>query len=263
MVSASRTRSRHAAIAATLREQIVAGELAPGSALPSEATLSTRFKVSRGTVRQALATLRAEGLIVGGRGRAPVVRRPGIAQSFDELVSFSFWATQLGRTPSARTLELARRPAEAAEAEQLAIPAGTPVFQYKRLRLLDGEEMMVERTTWIEAIGRLLLDCDLDGGSVYGQLGARGVEFAEADQTIAAIGAGAEDAALLGIPRRSPLLEVRRRTLGTGGTPIEWSCDRYRGDAFQITIHNQHALARSGVALHAADHDGRRAGPGR
>jgi GntR family transcriptional regulator len=261
MLSRPQTESRHAAISATLRAQIVSGELAPGSALPSEAMLSARFKVSRGTVRQALAALRAEGLLVGGRGRAPVVRRPGLAQSFDQLVSFTSWAQQLGRTPSARTLELARRPADVEAAAQLGIPAGTPVFQYKRLRLLDGEAVMVERTTLIETVGRLLLDLDLDGGSVYGQLGARGVEFAEAHQTIAAISAGAEDAALLGIPRRSPILEVRRQALDPEGTPLEWSHDRYRADAFEITIHNQHALARSGVALRAAGHDGLRAAP--
>ena len=87
------------------------------------------------------------------------------------------------------------------------------MFQYKRLRLLDGEPVMIERTTMIEPVGRLLLDCDLDGGSVYAQLGERGVEFGEADQTIAAIAAGAEDAALLAIRRRAPLLEVRRRGL--------------------------------------------------
>jgi len=260
MLARTQTGSRHATIAATLREQISSGELVPGSALPSEAVLSGRFQVSRGTVRQALAALRAEGLVVGGRGRAPVVRRPGLAQSFDQLVSFTLWAQQLGRTPSARTLELARRPAAAEPAKQLGIPAGTPVFEYKRLRLLDGEPVMVERTTLIEPIGRLLLDCDLDGGSVYGQLGDRGVEFAEAQQTIAAIAAGGEDADLLGIPRRSPILEVRRRALDPGGTPLEWSYDRYRGDAFEITIHNQHALARSGVALRASGHDGVGAG---
>jgi GntR family transcriptional regulator len=247
-------RPRHAAIAETLREQIVSGELIAGSPLPSEARLSAQFNVSRGTIRQALAALRAEGLVVGGRGRVPVVRRPGLAQSFDQLVSFSLWAQQLGRTPSARTLELARRPADPEAAEQLGIAAGTPVFQYKRLRLLDGEVVMVERTTVIEEVGRLLLDCDLDVGSVYGQLGARGVEFAEAQQTIAAIGAGAEDAVLLGIPRRSPILEVRRRALDPEGMPLEWAHDRYRGDAFEITIHNQHALARSGVAMRTAAH---------
>lgn len=240
---------RHTAIAEVLREEIGTGEYPEGSPLPSEARLSDRFQVSRGTIRQAVGALRTEGLIVGGRGRAPVVRRPGLSQSFDQLVSFTAWARQLGRTPSARALELARRPADPESAEQLDLDPGTPVFQYRRLRMLDGEPVMIERTTMIESVGRLLLDCDLDAGSVYAQLGARGVVFSEAHQTIAAIAAGADDAALLGIARRAPLLEVRRRALDPEGRSIEWAHDRYRGDAFEITVHNQHTLPRSGVAL--------------
>ena len=243
---------RHAAIAQALREQIRSGELTPGAPLPSEARLTSTFAVSRGTVRQALAALRAEGLIAGGRGRVPVVRRAGLAQNFDQLVSFSLWARQLGRVPSARTLDLTKRPADAETAEQLAIEPGTPIFSYTRLRLLDGDPVLVERAAFLESVGRLLLDCDLDGGSVYEQLGARGIEFAEAHQTIAAIAGGGEDTSLLGVPRRTPLLEVRRRALGPDGTALEWSRDRYRGDAFEITIHNQHQLPRAGVALRSA-----------
>lgn len=249
-------RPRHAEIAQALREQIRSGQLAPGAPVPSEAQLTSRYGVSRGTVRQALSALRAEGLIAGGRGRVPVVRRAGLAQSFDQLVSFSLWARQLGRAPSARTLELTRRPCDAEAAEQLEIEPGTPVFSYTRLRLLDGEPVLVERATFVEPVGRLLLDCDLDGGSVYEQLGERGIVFAEAQQTISAIAAGAEDAALLEVPRRSPVLEVRRRAAGPDGVPLDWSRDRYRGDAFEVTIHNQHALPRAGVALRSA-HNGR------
>jgi len=251
-MSSASTVPRHAAIAQALREEIRGGALTPGMPLPSEAQLSARFDVSRGTVRQALAALRSEGLIIGGRGRAPIVRPSGMSQSFDQLVSFSVWARRLGHTPSAQTLELARRPAGTEVAAALAIPPGSPVFQYKRLRLLEGEVVMIERTTLIEAVGRLLLDCDLDGGSVYEQLGERGVEFAEAQQTIAAIAAGADDADALGIARRAPILEVRRRALDPDGVALEWAVDRYRGDRFEITLHNQHALPRSGVALRTA-----------
>jgi GntR family transcriptional regulator len=250
---------RHVAIAQDLREAIRTGELPPGAPLPSEAQLSDRYAVSRGTVRHALAALRAEGLIVGGRGRAPVVRRTGMAQSFDQLVSFSVWATRLGHVPSARTLELARRPADAETAGQLDLEPGASVFQYTRLRLLDGEPVMVERTAMIESVGRLLLDCDLDSGSIYEQLGERGVQFSEAHQTIAAIAAGGQDATLLGIPRRSPLLQVRRRALDPEGRALEWARDHYRGDAFEVTIHNQHALPRSGVALRTSPPTGLRA----
>jgi GntR family transcriptional regulator len=200
-------------------------------------------------VRQALASLRTAGLITGGRGRRPVVSRSALAQSFDQMVSFSAWAQSLRRTPSARTLELARRPAPPQDAHALGIEPGTAVFQYKRLRLLDGEPAMIELSTFVEPVGVLLVGCDLDGGSVYAQLGARGVVFSEANQSIAAVAAGAEQAALLEVPRKSPLLEVTRTVFDPQGSPLEYSRDSYRGDAFTITIHNQVALSRSGVGL--------------
>lgn len=65
---------RYQKIAATLREQIRRGELAPGAALPSEAELRRRFAASRNTVRQALTVLENEGLIVAEHGRGRFVR---------------------------------------------------------------------------------------------------------------------------------------------------------------------------------------------
>ncbi|HTW12468.1 MAG TPA: GntR family transcriptional regulator [Solirubrobacteraceae bacterium] len=241
--------SRHATIAAALREQIKSGALAPGTDLPSESELSQTFSVSRGTVRQALAALRTEGLITGGRGRRPVVTRSTLTQSFDQLISFSAWAQELGSVPSARTLELARRPADAEAAARLNLEPGTPVFQYKRLRLLNGEPMMIELTTWVEPIGRLLLDFDMDTGSVYAQLNQHGVIFHEAQQSITAVAASSEQAELLGVARRAPLLAVSRVAFDPEGHAIEYSRDTYRADSFVITIHNQIALARSGVRL--------------
>jgi GntR family transcriptional regulator len=246
---AEKPSSRHAAIAAALRSRIESGALQPGAAIASEADLSAEFAVSRGTVRQALAALRGEGLITGGRGRRPVVARPTLAQSFDEMISFSAWAESIGRVPGARTLELVRRPADALESAGLDLEPDTPVFQYRRLRLLDGEPALIEVCTFIEPVGRLLLDIDMDHGSVYAQLGARGVVFYEAEQTIAAIAANAEQTALLGVGRRAPLLRVNRRVLGPDGRPLELSHDTYRGDDFAITVHNRVALARAGVGL--------------
>ncbi len=249
MPAAAQPASRHAAIAAQLRGEIQAGRLATGSELPSEAELSQRFAVSRGTVRQALGALRAEGLISGGRGRRPVVARSSLTQSFDQLNSFTAWASGLGRLPGARTLELARRPASERVAAALAIEAGTPVFQYKRVRLLDHQPVMIEHTTLIEPVGRLLLDCDLDHGSVYAQLAERGVLFHEAQQSISAVASSAEQSALLEVARRAPLLEVRRVAFDARGSALEYSLDTYRGDVFTITIHNQIAAVRAGVGL--------------
>lgn len=56
-------------IAADLRSAIESGELAAGAALPSEATLTARYGVSRGTARQALADLCGAGLVESVQGK--------------------------------------------------------------------------------------------------------------------------------------------------------------------------------------------------
>ncbi|GAA5057597.1 DNA-binding GntR family transcriptional regulator [Thermocatellispora tengchongensis] len=68
---------RYLVIAETLREQIERGTLAAGAPIPSEAALRRRFAASRNTVRQALAVLEREGLVVAEHGRGRFVREQG------------------------------------------------------------------------------------------------------------------------------------------------------------------------------------------
>ena len=65
---------RYQVIAAELREQITSGALMAGVALPSESTLRQQYKASRNTVRQALAELERERLVVTKHGKGRFVR---------------------------------------------------------------------------------------------------------------------------------------------------------------------------------------------
>ncbi len=57
------------AIAATLEQRVLSGELAVGTALPSEHELAARFAVSRSTIREAIRLLEQMGLIRRAEGR--------------------------------------------------------------------------------------------------------------------------------------------------------------------------------------------------
>ena len=57
-----------------LRDAILAGRLAPGAKLPTERELSTQFGISRLTLRAALATLAAQGLLHVRQGSGYIVR---------------------------------------------------------------------------------------------------------------------------------------------------------------------------------------------
>lgn len=65
-----------AAVVAALREQIVGGRFAVGEKLPSEARLTEAFSVSRTVIREAIATLRADGLVEPRQGAGVFVLAP-------------------------------------------------------------------------------------------------------------------------------------------------------------------------------------------
>jgi GntR family transcriptional regulator len=228
----------HARVADELRGRIGRGELVPGAALPSEAQLCEQFGASRGTIRSALAALRREGLIDGGQGRPPVVGEAVASQPFENLLSFTAWAEQLGRTPGQRTIEVARRAVSGAAARELGLEPGTIGVDVLRLRLLDGEPVMLERATFTEPVGRLLFDFDPDRGSIYAYLTAGGVDLRSARHTFDAVPAGELESGLLGVPAGAPLLRERRRATSADGTPLEYGDDRYRPDRVTFTIDN-------------------------
>lgn len=228
----------HVQVANALRNEIVRGELPMGSTLPSEAQLCATYGASRGTIRNALATLRREGLIGGGQGRPPTVRDTAVGQPFETLLSFTAWAGEIGREPGQRTIEIARRGASGPAAAALGVEEGVPVVEVLRLRTLDGEPAMLERSSWVEEAGRLLFDFDPDAGSIYAHLTEQGVDLHAARHTIDAVAAAETDADLLDVELGSPLLRERRRTVSQAGEVIEYGDDRYRPDKVTFTIDN-------------------------
>lgn len=65
----NKVRSAPQQVSIMIKEAILDGTLLPGSRLPSEEALAASFGVSRPTIRQALQSLRAAGVINAVRGR--------------------------------------------------------------------------------------------------------------------------------------------------------------------------------------------------
>jgi GntR family transcriptional regulator len=239
---AVRSPSLYRKVAEDIKAAIAAGGYAAGTRLPSEHELAERYSVSRGTIRQAFAALRADGVIASRRGARRVVVGGPRVQSFGELLSFSRWVRAMGEVPGGQVVAMRRHPAKPAEAERLALPAGAQVYHLTRVRLLSGHPVMIERGTYPDRVGVLVAGMDLEKDSITERLEELGVVFADAEHVIDAVAASAEDARLLGVRPRVPMLRERRLTTDLAGRPVEWSEDRYLGSAAAFSVRNSVAV---------------------
>ena len=82
-------------IATQMKAQILSGEIAAGSSLPSERAMAQRLGVHRNTVIKAYAELKAEELIVSQQGVGYVVALPPNAQSSGKKAKKVHWGSQI------------------------------------------------------------------------------------------------------------------------------------------------------------------------
>ena len=109
-------------VADQIREAILRGDLAPGARLPTERELGGTFGVSRASIREALRSLQAHGLI-SGAGRIAPARTVVTLGELDSLQEAIVHLLRLQRVPLADLAEL-RTAVEAAAVRQAAGRAG-------------------------------------------------------------------------------------------------------------------------------------------
>jgi GntR family transcriptional regulator len=234
----------HVAIASRAEARISDGTWAPGSRLPPERELCRVLDVSRSTLRQALGDLERRGLITRRQGRGTFVARPRVEA--DATSYFTLGAALQASGGTLRTQVIALGGAEADEslAAELDVAPGAPVMRLERLRLLDGEPIVLETAHLPLEPFPGLLGHDFAGRSLYEVLARDyGRTVASASETLEPVLPNAREAALLGTARTVPALLVRRITRDTGGSVIEQASALLRGDRsrFLLTRRVAHA----------------------
>ncbi|MDQ4214457.1 GntR family transcriptional regulator [Microbacterium capsulatum] len=234
-------------MAANIRASIESGGFGIDGRLPSEERLAEEHGVSRGTIRAALALLRANGVVTSRRGTRRVVLGTARTQSFEELLSFTAWARAHGEDPGARTLRVQRRPASAVERERLQLEPDAEIVEVRRLRLLGRTPVMLERTIYPARIGEAIAGLPAESLSHTAVLDAAGPVFADSEHMIDVVAADEIDAEALGCAVGTGLLREMRRTTDPSGVPLLWSEDRFLPGTVSFTVHNSAtvtALAR-------------------
>jgi GntR family transcriptional regulator len=220
-------------ISAQLQAEILA--LAPGTLLPNERELASRFAVSRMTVRQAMQTLTAAGLVTAVRGHGTFVADPRITK---RPTMSSFTQDMLARNlrPGARLLSAKEVAAGPVIGRDLEIDEAATVIRLERLRIADSQPMCIEVTYLPAALLPGLLELDLTM-SLYELLYARfRVRLTHSDAYISAVALSRQQADLLAVKPRSPALLIRVLGQDHRKRMIERTETTYRADRFNFRV---------------------------
>jgi GntR family transcriptional regulator len=126
------------------RELILNGKLKTGDPIPSEWELAGLYSVSRLTVRHALDNLSRQGWLNRRHGVGTFIANPNVAQIAPSKLSFTEQMRAIGRQPSSRLISIKVIKAVAEVASNLNLQPGDPVIEIMRVRLADGEPILLE-----------------------------------------------------------------------------------------------------------------------
>jgi len=216
------------------------GELKEGDALPTETALCKILGISRSTVRQAFQLLEDEGVIVRKKRVGTRVCKPKLKRSLNNLYNFTTEIRALGLVPSSRILSFTTMRPPTKIAETLCLTQGETVFRIERLRLADGEPLMVE-TAYIPTRICPGLTRDQLNDSLYATISeCSGASPLEATETYEAIVLMKREAELMHVHAGEPALRIQRVSKNTVGEIFEYCVELTRGDRskYQIVLKN-------------------------
>lgn len=218
-----------------IARQIESGVAPAGSKLPSERQLQMGAGIARGTIRQALFQLEAEGVIYRRDRAGWYISPKPIVYDPTRWAGFMTYVSEQGRKPETQTLS-----AEATRAGTLGAQVGADaddeVYVIRRRRLIDGRPVLVERIVVSPLLAPDLLSFSLDGSLTailkahYGLLVHRNVVDMQPCALVK------EDAEALGVKSGTPGLLVVRKSFDADGRIVEFDHEHWRHDAVRIHV---------------------------
>lgn len=233
--------AKHERVTRLLRENL--GE--PGSTVPSETELIRRYGVSRSTIRQALATLEAEGLIISSQGSRRRVRDfrqwrwDMSAWEKAHNADADAWANTIkaqgGEPHNDISVHVVRATDEIAAA--LDISPGDQIYTRSRLRSVNDEPHQLSDSFfpgWLTTEAPSLITPG-DVAAKGGLLAASGHPQVRFFDTLSARMPTADEAGKLLMPTGTPLLVHTRVGYDSRERPLRYMVTRMAADRVQIT----------------------------
>ncbi len=228
----------HLRIEQWLMRLITDRALLVGDKLPPEGELATALVVSRMTLRQALASLEAKGVLTRKQGRSggTFIAEPKIECDLTGLAGFTEQMRRAHLRAGARLVSATTVTAPRTVAGSLDLQRDAQVHEIIRVRSANREPLALERSYLPATEFPDLLDHRLSGSlyklmdQTYDRAPHTSTEALE--PVIATEG----EARVLRIDSGSPLMLIERTAYTVAGLPVERAFDLFRSDRTRITL---------------------------
>jgi DNA-binding GntR family transcriptional regulator len=219
-----------------LAARIVNGELKPGDRLPSERSLQVTSHAARGTVREGLAQLEAEGLIYRKDRSGWYVSPAPIVYDPTRWEGFISYVEAQGRVPATETLDARQIAADAWLAGVFDRPTGAPLTLIRRRRTIDARAVLVEYIVVDLALAPDLLRFSFDQ-SLTGILKSHyGLSVTHNKVEMQPCALTGREADALRVKPGLPGLNVVRTSYDALGRVVEFDREYWRHDAVRIRV---------------------------
>jgi GntR family transcriptional regulator len=216
-------------LADTIRTSIESGKLGENEPLPPERDLAVSYEMSRDTVRKALRLLETQGVLYSDHGRGTFVAPQAVRHMSRFLDSFTADTIRRGGVPGQKILSIEHTAASMIIASILRMDSHSPVLRIRRVRFVNDQPVGLQ-----DSYLRLPFDAVLEykelerSGSLYRLLIEKfAIVPTEGLESVSAVAATADDAALLGVAAGTPLLQCERVTLSERREPVEYCEMKY------------------------------------
>jgi GntR family transcriptional regulator len=213
-----------------IRSVVQQRDIEPGHALPSERDLALALKLSRVTVRKAIAGLVEEGLLTQRHGAGTFIAER-IVKPMSRLTSFTEDLRERGLRPRSEFFERVIGEVTPEESMAMNLSPGSLVVRLHRLRYGQDEPLAIERSVVPAGV---LPDPMLVRDSLYEALEQLGCRPRRALQRLRAVSLNAQQARLLHVAVGSAGLNVERRSFLDDGRVVEFTTSWYRGDIYDF-----------------------------
>lgn len=216
--------------------RIVRGDLRPGDKLPSERGLQGGLGMARGTVRQGLFQLEAEGVIYRRDRSGWYVSPPPVVYDPTRWDGFMAYVEAQDRRPSTEVISIETIAAEPLLADIFARPLGAALYRIHRRRYVDDRAVLVERIVVDAALAPDLLRFSLDQSLTTILKSNYGLSVARNHVRMQPCALTGYEAEALGVKSGLPGLAVQRTSYDAQGRVVEFDQEYWRHDAVRISV---------------------------